>query len=75
MNTKLTILIAAAAGFIGGVLSHFVTPSPVYAQGTARQEVRAQRFLVVDRNGDVLGAFGAEINGTAQVGSKTAKGM
>ncbi len=74
MNTKLTILLAAAAGFIGGVLSHFVTPFPVHAQATAQQEIRAQRFLVVDNNGDVLGAFGAEVNGTAQVEVKDPTG-
>ena len=75
MNTKATILLAALAGFAGGFLSRYTAPPAVHAQATsAVPEIRAQKFVVVDQTGAVLGAFGAETNGTAQIEVRDPKG-
>ena len=55
MNQKLTVAIAVFAGFAGGVLSQYVSPSPVHAQ--APTKVSAQVLDLVDETGAYLGGF------------------
>lgn len=68
MNTKFTIALALAAGFIGGDASRYFEPAPVFAQAPAApQEIRAQKFVLVDETGAARGVFGIEENGTPQI--------
>ena len=57
---KRTIVLSFAAGLLGGVLSHYASPQLVHAQSPAPTEFRAERFVLVDRNGTVLGTLSAE---------------
>ena len=61
MNRNLTLVLALAAGFLGGFLSRSLTPSSVQAQTrpTDAVEIRAQRFSVVDSTGRLIGTFTA----------------
>jgi hypothetical protein len=56
---KQTIAIAIAAGLLGGVASHFLAPQLVHAesQTVAPKEVRAERFVLVNEKGQVLGTL------------------
>src|SRR5215831_13009804 len=50
----LTVVLAVAAGFAGGVVASWIRPGlPVLAQQTAEQAkvIRAERFEVVDKDG------------------------
>jgi hypothetical protein len=62
MSTKSSLALALAAGFIGGVVSHYLVPVPVQAQAQTAipAEIRAQEFVLVDNTGAVKGAFGFE---------------
>ena len=69
MNRNLTLILAFAAGLLGGVLSRWITPTPVLAQAQATppasaapvpKEIRAQRFTLVGEDGAVLGTFGLD---------------
>jgi hypothetical protein len=62
---KMTILIAFVAALAGGVISRYVSPSPVLAQQTpahspAPVELRAQRFALVNPDGGVVATFVAD---------------
>jgi hypothetical protein len=68
MSNKFTVLFAVIAGFAGGFLSRYASPSSVHAQApTVQQEVRAQKFVLVDERGGSRGAFGIETDGTVQI--------
>jgi len=68
MNTKFAITLALAAGFIGGLASRYSGPARVFAQAPASpQEIRAQKFVLVDETGVARGVFGIEKNGTPQI--------
>ena len=62
MNRTLTVTLSLAAGLLGGTLSRYVNPTTVLAQvqSTAPTEIRAQRFTLVDENGQVRGVFAIE---------------
>ena len=55
MNQKLALALAVLAGFVGGILSQYVSPSRVYAQTPTK--VSAQVFDLVDEKGAYLGGF------------------
>jgi hypothetical protein len=61
---KSTIAVALAAGFIGGAISRYAAPTPVHAQQAAQSstpvELRAQRFVLVNPDGGVMGTFTVE---------------
>ncbi len=59
MSQKLTLALALAAGLLGGLLSHHLTLTSVFAQTTAPivGETRAQSFVVVDGKNNVVGRF------------------
>jgi hypothetical protein len=68
MNTRSTIAIAEAAGFIGGFASRYIEPAPVLAQAeVAQQVIRAQKYMLVDGTSAAREAFGIEENGAPQI--------
>jgi hypothetical protein len=79
MNRTLTVSLALAAGLLGGTLSGYVTPATVLAQAqpAVPNEIRAQRFTLVDEYGAILGVFGidnppvATVDGVKQKGNAT----
>jgi len=58
-NRYLTLVLAFAAGLLGGLVSRYITPPSVRAetQPPNALEIRAQRFTVVDAKGHVIGTF------------------
>lgn len=75
MNNKLTILLALAAGMIGGLVSRYFVPTSVFAQAASSpQEIRVLRFVLVDENGAARGAFGFESNGAPLIEVADSKG-
>ena len=67
MNHKLTVTLALAAGFAGGLLSQYITPVRVHAQGADRPTLRliqAQSFVLVDQAGSPRGSLSVDQKGT-----------
>jgi hypothetical protein len=66
MNRKLYFTLALTAGLLGGVISRYLIPTPVFAQGPAPapREIRAQSFVLVNKQGTPLGLMGFDSNGT-----------
>ena len=69
MNRKVNFTLALAAGLLGGVLSRYLTPTPVFAQAQAPapREIRAQSFLVVNKQGAPLGRIGFDSDGLPNI--------
>ena len=65
MNRKLNLILALAAGLLGGLLSRYVAPMPVHAQAqtAAPKEIRAQSFVLVNAQGVALGLMGFDPQG------------
>lgn len=59
MHRKLNLTLALAAGLLGGVLSRYLAPLPVLAQTGPAKEIRAQSFVLIDGNNNVVGTFTA----------------
>ncbi len=61
MYRNLTLVLALAAGLLGGFLSRYITLPSVQAQAQppSTLEIRAQHFSVVDPKGRVIGTFTA----------------
>ena len=57
MNRALTLSLALTVGFLGGLLSRYITPSPVLAQSGTPQEIKAQSFVLVDGKNNIVGTF------------------
>lgn len=83
MNNKSTIVLAFAAGFLGGMVSRFGIPTSVHAQEpvpintpeSVHKEVRAHQFVLVDEQGAPRGVFGFERNGEPAVEVKYSNGF
>jgi hypothetical protein len=60
--SKRMLALAFAAGLLGGAASRFLTPAVTRADSWPR-EVRAQRFVLINDQGTVLGTFAAEADG------------
>ena len=59
MSQRLNVILAIAAGFLGGFVSReFKLPS-VHAQAQAPFEIRAERFTLVDHHNRPIGTFAA----------------
>lgn len=58
-NRNLTLVLALAAGLLGGFLSRYLTLPTVHAQAEPPNvlEIKAQRFSLVDAQGHVIGTF------------------
>lgn len=59
MNNKLVIVLAFAAGLVGGLLSRYVAPPTTFAQNQApvTKEFRAEGFTLVDSTNRPVGTF------------------
>lgn len=57
--SKPTVALAFAAGLLGGVASRYLSPGLVYADSIPK-ELRAQRFVLVNEHGAVLGTLREE---------------
>ena len=55
-----TLIPTVAAGFLGGILSHFIWAPPVQAQAQTAKEIRAQSFVLEDAAGRTLGTLSVE---------------
>lgn len=64
MNTRTTVALALAAGFLGGIASQYIMPAPVWAQAqtSVPREIRAHTFVLVDEAGVSRGVFGFDKN-------------
>ena len=67
MNRKVNFTIALAAGLLGGVLSRYLIPTPVFAQAPAPREIRAQSFVLVNKQGAPLGRIGFDSDGLPNI--------
>jgi len=58
-NRSLTLVLALAAGLLGGSVSRYVTLPPVHAEAQPPNalEIKSQRFSLVDAQGRVIGTF------------------
>jgi hypothetical protein len=65
MNRKMNFTLALLAGLLGGVLSRYLIPTPVFAQAQAPapREIRAQSFVLVNKEGTPLGLMAVDSNG------------
>jgi hypothetical protein len=61
MNRKFTVGLALAAGLAGGLLSRYISPSSALAQTQPPREIRAESFVLVDANDNVIGTFRASV--------------
>jgi hypothetical protein len=57
---KRTVVLSFAAGLLGGAISHYLSPQSVHAQSQALRELRAERFILVNEKGTVLGTLSDE---------------
>ena len=58
------VVIALAAGLVGGLVSRYVAPTVVLAQTqTAPKELRAHNFVLVNDQGNPVGLFGFDPQG------------
>ncbi|HTW66715.1 MAG TPA: hypothetical protein VME17_18975 [Bryobacteraceae bacterium] len=64
---KRNLILSIAAGLLGGALSTYLRPLAVHAQSDPPQEIRAQRFTLVDSNGVALGSFCFDNAGRPQI--------
>jgi len=60
MHNRVTVAVALAAGFVGGMLPRYISPSAVSAQTQAPPELRARSFALVDPTDHVVGTFVTE---------------
>ena len=65
MTNRLTIAVALVAGISGGLLTRYITPTPVFAQAPPAPvaEFRAQSFVLTDKRGSTMATFTAERTG------------
>ena len=73
MNKTLTTTLALVAGFMGGVLTHYVALPVALAQNQAliTKEIRAQSFTLVDPSDHTVDTFTYEPGPAAFVRPKT----
>lgn len=59
MSRKFNLALALAAGLLGGLLSHYLTLTSVFAQTMAPKvgEIRGQSFVFVDGKDNVVARF------------------
>ena len=57
---KRNIVLSFAAGLLGGAISHYLSPQLVHAQSPGPREFRAERFVLVNDKGAVLGTLSNE---------------
>jgi hypothetical protein len=57
MNRGLIFFLALGAGFLGGALSHYITPTPAFAQSTIPKEIAARSFVLMNEKNEIVGVF------------------
>ena len=59
------LTLALAAGLLGGLLSRYLTPTPVFAQAQAPapRQIRAQSFVLVNERNTAFGLIGFDPEG------------
>lgn len=57
---KFALVLAVAAGVVGGVVGSQLRPAVVHAETTS--EIRAHKFVLVNHQGDVVGTFSLDKN-------------
>jgi hypothetical protein len=69
MNQKLNLGLSLAAGLLGALLSHYVSPELVHAQTqiVPAKEIKAQSFVLVDGQGTTAGVIGFDKDGNASI--------
>ena len=62
MDNKLVVAVALAAGLVGGMLTRYLAPPPVFAQTQTpvTNEIRARSFVLVDQFNEAVGTFTSE---------------
>ena len=67
MNRTMNVTLALAAGLLGGLFSRYLAPTPALAQSQtpapAPREVRAQSFILVNKQGTPFGRIGFDSDG------------
>ena len=66
--------VSIATGLLGGILSSYWRPIAVQAQAQAPEEIRAQRFTLVNQSGAVMGTFSFDQSGRPQIILRDASG-
>ena len=64
---RVHILIALAAGFLGGLCSRYALPPSVSAAPPAPREIRAQRVIITDQTGNAIATFEPAFSGAPAV--------
>jgi len=64
---KRYLVLCTLAGFAGGALSSYVRPLTARAESNSPEEIRAQRFTLVDHDGEPLGSFSVDRFGRSQL--------
>ena len=69
MNRTMHVTLALAAGLLGGLLSRYLMPTPVFAQAQAQapKEIRAQSFVLVNKQSIPLGRIGFDAEGIPNI--------
>jgi hypothetical protein len=62
MNNKNNVVIALAAGLLGGLLTRYIAPTTAFAQNqtSSTTEIRARSFVLVDAQDHAVGTFFSE---------------
>ncbi|MBZ5600727.1 MAG: hypothetical protein LAO79_00305 [Acidobacteriia bacterium] len=64
---KTYLLLSIGAGLVGGLLSSALRPIAAQAQSQALDEIKAQRFTLVNQSGVTMGAFSFDDSGRPQI--------
>lgn len=64
---KRNLILSIGAGLLGGAVSSFLGPVAAHAQSEAPQEIRAQRFTLVNQAGIALGTFSFDNSGRPEI--------
>jgi hypothetical protein len=64
MKSNSNLVLALGAGLLGGLVSRYEAPVPVFAQtrpapAPEPREIRAQSFVLTDDQGEIVGTFKA----------------
>ena len=66
MNKRYLVL-SLSAGLLGGFLSTSLRPTAAHAQTQFLDEIKAQRFTLVNQNGVAMGTFAFDAAGQPQI--------
>ncbi len=64
---KRYIVLSICAGLAGGILSSALRPVGAFAETRPIEELKAQRFTLVNQNGEPMGSFSFDNSGRPQI--------